>query len=188
MKMTMPQNKSDPFERLVRPEMTGLFRAAWRLTGNPADAEDLVQDTCIAANGHLAELEACAHPGRWLLRVLYNRFVDGVRMRNRSPVVALDTGADSPALASDALSPEVLACQEDSELAFARAWLALEEVQRAILALRAEGYGLPEIAEMTGIGKDVLAPRLNRARRSLRRHLDQQGNTGGAVKRLGSGR
>ena len=186
--MAIPTEQKDPFERLVRPEMPGLFRAAWRLTGNRADAEDLVQDTCIAANGHLPELEACVSPLRWLMRVLYNRFVDGVRKRGHSPVVALDDGADSPALATETSSPEVLASQADREEAFSRAWLELEETQRALLSLRAEGYGLAEIEKITGIAAEVLGPRLHRARRSLKRHLEKHTDQEGAVARLGSGR
>lgn len=49
---------SDLFERLVRPHMPALFRAAYRCAGNTEDAKDLVQDVCIAACGYLEQLEA----------------------------------------------------------------------------------------------------------------------------------
>jgi RNA polymerase sigma-70 factor (ECF subfamily) len=180
--------KQDPFERLIRPHMPALFRAAYRLTGNQADSEDLVQDTCITGNAHLDELAACEQPRRWLLRVLYNRFVDGARQRQRSPVVTLENGADISGLASEASNPEQLANQEDRERAFNSAWLELEETQRALLSLRAEGYGLAEIAQITGLAQDVLGPRLHRARRSLQRHLEKYRDDEGVAVRLGSGR
>jgi DNA-directed RNA polymerase specialized sigma24 family protein len=82
----------------------------------------------------------------------------------------------------------VLACQDDEERVFTRAWLELDETQRGLLTLRAEGYGLVEISAITGIAKDVLAPRLHRARRSLKRYLDKHMDEAGAVARLGSGR
>lgn len=184
----MPPMKPDPFERLIRPHMPALFRAAWRLTGNQPDAEDLVQEACIAGNSHLEQLAACEYPIRWLMRVLYNRFVDGVRQRDRAPIVAVDFGTDSPLLASDAADPETLANQADRERAFNCAWLELEDAQRALLSLRAEGYGLAEIAEITGLAQAVLGPRLHRARRSLKRHLEKYRDDEGAVARLGSGR
>jgi RNA polymerase sigma-70 factor (ECF subfamily) len=180
--------KQDAFERLVRPAMPALFKAAYRLVRNQADAQDLVQEVCIKANGHLDQIGQCSSPLAWLLRVLYHHFVDGVRQKARSPVVSVDMSTESPALASDALSPEALACQDDGERAFARAWLELDESQRGLLSLRAEGYGLAEISAITGIAQDVLAPRLHRARRSLKRYLDKTRDEAGVIARLGSGR
>lgn len=52
-----------------------------------------------------------------------------------------------------------------------RAWLKLERGHRALLALRAEGYTLAEIADITGVAIDVLTARLYRARQSLARHM-----------------
>lgn len=184
----MQEKDGDLFEALVRPQMPALFRAAYRLAGNEADAEDLVQETCIAANLRLDALKACEFPDRWLLRVLYNRFVDGLRQRQRSPIAANAIATESAALASETTSPEVLAGQADGERAFMRAWLELEEMQRALLSLRAEGYALAEIAEITGLAQDVLGPRLHRARRSLKRHLEHHNSEGATQTRLGSGR
>src|SRR5690606_15975003 len=128
----------DGFERLVRPEIPALFRAAYRLVRHRADAEDLVQDVCIKANEHLAQLEACESPLAWLMRVLYHRFVDDARQRKRSPTVPADV-AELPGLAGEASSAEDVASQDDRERAFERAWLELDEIQRALLSLRAEG-------------------------------------------------
>lgn len=76
----------------------------------------------------------------------------------------------------------------DGERCFARAWGDLEQTQRALLALSAEGYAMAEISAITGIALDVLGPRLHRARRSLRRNLERLDNEHGAVARAGSRR
>jgi RNA polymerase sigma-70 factor (ECF subfamily) len=183
----MPDPGFQAFDALIAPQLTLLFRAAYRLAGNRADAEDLVQDTCVLACEKLAALRAADHPDRWLLRVLYTRFIDGIRRRRRSPVVALRGDAELPMPATHEPGPEELAAQADGEGALEQACSMLTDTQRALLSLRAEGYGLAEIEDITGIGKDVLRARLHRARLSLARYLDQQGNEAEIPTRLRSG-
>lgn len=172
----MPNLKNQRFQALIETQLTGLYRAAYRLAGNSHDAEDLVQDTCTLALENLAGFYASERPDRWLLRVLYNRFVDGSRRRARSPIVPLIGSADSTPAVSGEPGPEDLAERADRERAFDRAWLMLEKTQRALLTLRAEGYGLAEIEDITGIAKSVLRARLHRARQSLARHLEEHGD------------
>jgi len=169
------QQKASPqaFQRLIEPLLAGLYRAAYRLAGNRADAQDLVQDTCVLAWERSAELTDASHLDHWLLRVLYHRFIDGARRSSRAPVRPLNGGDDpTPDLRSAAPGPEALAEQAELERRLDAAWLKLERGQRALVALRAEGYGLAEIEAITGIGRDALRVRLHRARRSLARHLD----------------
>ena len=180
----MPKQGQERLRALIEAQLASLYRAAYRLAGNAADAEDLVQDTCTLACEHPAALGTSEHPDRWLLRVLYNRFVDGSRRRKRSPVVPLKGTSDTLPLASREPGPEELAERADNERAFDCAWLALESDQRAVLSLRAEGYGLAEIEEITGIGKEVLRARLHRARQSLARHLARQGDEVDPLPRL----
>lgn len=169
--------RTGQFDRLVAPHLTVLFRVAWRLTRNTPDAQDLVQDTCITACEHPADLAAAEHPQRWLLRVLNNRFIDGTRRRQRSPVVLVD-GADGVAhMASNEPSPEELLQQAEVAHHLEQAFLQLEQMQRTLLALRAEGYDLAEIEGITGVGRDVLRARLHRARRSLAARLEEQKST-----------
>ena len=54
------------FARLIAPHADALFRAAYRLTGNRADAEDLVQDVCVRAFANLPTLETLERPKAWL--------------------------------------------------------------------------------------------------------------------------
>ena len=168
----MPESGKNQFDTLVTPHLATLFRVAYRLVRNTADAQDLVQDTCATACRSLAEIAAADSPLRWLLRVQQNRFIDAVRRSRSSPIVtAVDSAEDS---AADHLDPEVLLQQSQNEQLLERAFLQLDAIQRTLLSLRIEGYDLPEIEVITGIDRKVLSKRLQRARRSLARHLTEQ--------------
>jgi RNA polymerase sigma-70 factor (ECF subfamily) len=181
--MTKPT--AERFAAFIETQLPRLYRAARRLTGSPADAEDLVQDTCIAAVENPAGLDTSERPDRWLMRILYNRFVDGSRRRKRNPVVFLDeSSAQALPFECGDPGPEALAELADRQRAFDRAWRRLEDTQRALLSLRAEGYGLAEIEDITGIGANVLRARLHRARQSLARHLERQGDQVDPLPRL----
>jgi RNA polymerase sigma-70 factor (ECF subfamily) len=182
----MPDLSPEAFDERIAPQLALLFRAAWRLTGNRADAEDLVQDTCVLACENLKALGEADHPDRWLLRVLYHRFIDGTRRRRRSPVVAAGRSDEFPLPVADEPGPEDLASQSEQERALQAACDKLSDTQRALLSLRAEGYGLDEIETITGVGKDVLRARLHRARLSLARYLERGGNEAVTPLRIGS--
>jgi len=168
-------NDSRRFTGLIEPHLEALFRTAYRLARNRADAEDLVQETCIRAYVRLGELREREPVKAWLLRVLHNVFLDGARRARRSPIARSEDSTDLAAsTASSDPTPEESACTAQREERLHRAWLALDRGHRALLALRAEGYTVGEIAEITGIAPDALNMRLYRARQSLARHLDEQ--------------
>lgn len=181
----MPKTGQPTFETLVAPHLETLFRMAWRLLRNTADAEDLVQDTCVAACGNLSALAAADSPIAWLLRVQHNQFIDQHRRRGRSPVVA--TGdADLAEVPGGLPDPEILLQQFQNEALLERAFLQLEATQRTLLALRAEGYELPEIASITGIDRNVLSARLHRARLRLAQLLTQTNREAEQIRLIGS--
>jgi RNA polymerase sigma-70 factor (ECF subfamily) len=169
-----PDTPSAQFDALVTPHLTLLYRVAYRLFRNAPDAHDLVQDTCIAACEHLRDLRSVDHPERWLLRVLQNRFINVAKRRKRSPFVAMEDTPGVTHYASSDPGPEDVLQQDESGRALQRAFLQLDQMQRTLLSLRAEGYGLTEIEAITGVAREVLRARLHRARRSLAHHLEQQ--------------
>lgn len=182
----MPQSRTAQFDALVAPHIAKLFRVAYRLVRNTHDAQDLVQDACVAAFEHPLEVGAATHPERWLLRVLHNRFIDAARRKQRGPFVAVEVTDSASELASDAPGPEELLQQADSERQLEQALLGLDAPQRTLLTLRAEGYDLAEIEAFTGIGREVLRARLHRARRTLALRLIQQKGADGQPARAGS--
>lgn len=170
----MPDTDAKRFHRLVEPHLDALFRAAFRLVGNTSGAEDLVQETCIRALPRIHELCEVGRPRSWLLRVQHNLFLDAVRRERRSPIDATD---DVAALAADVCGddgPEQGLLRDQGEEELHSAWLKLDPGHRSMLALRAEGYSLDEIAEITGIEKEMLTSRLYRARVSLLKHLREE--------------
>lgn len=162
------------FKALIEPHLDALFRAAYRLARNRSDAEDLVQETCVRAYDHIAELRESEPVKGWLLRVLHNVFVDGARRTKRSPVATRAEGGELDSCASPGPNPEEAAYAAQREELLQRAWLKLERGHRALLALRAEGYTLDEISKITGLALDVLNARLYRARQSFARHLKEE--------------
>lgn len=170
----MPDNRTDRFDAQVAPHLATLLRVAYRLVRNRADAQDLVQETCVAACENPAAFGGADHPVRWLLRVLHNRFIDGTRRRKRSQLVPLEEADAASPLVSALPEPEASLLLSDAQRSVARAFLKLDETQRTLLVLRIEGYDLAEIEDITGIGREVLRARLHRARSSLARHLEQQ--------------
>jgi DNA-directed RNA polymerase specialized sigma24 family protein len=91
-------------------------------------------------------------------------------------------------VASDLPDPEQLLQQLQSEALLERAFLQLEGMQRVLLTLRAEGHELPEIEEITGIGRDALGARLRRARLRLAQVLADMNREAAVVRHIGSGR
>lgn len=166
------------FKGLIEPHLDALFRAAFRLARNKPDAEDLVQETCVRACQRISTLDDSRNIKAWLLRVLHNVFVDGTRRSERSPVTGLKDGRNRVAsFPSTDPDPEESTFIVQREEQLQRAWSKLDRDQRVLLALRAEGYGLSEIGEITGLATDALNARLYRARRSLARHLkDEEAN------------
>jgi RNA polymerase sigma-70 factor, ECF subfamily len=161
------------FSKLIEPHFDALFRAAYRLTRNRADAEDLVQETCIRACEKLAELKDAGPVKSWLLRVMHNRFVDGTRHARLSPIEVRENVTLLGSACPDP-TPEESLDQSQRMAQLENAWRRLDRGQRALLALKAEGYALREISEITDIAMDALTMRLYRARQNLTRCLQQE--------------
>jgi RNA polymerase sigma-70 factor, ECF subfamily len=181
----MQNSRQKQLDTLVAPHLDALFRMAYHLVRNATDAQDLVQDTCVAACGNLEALAAADSPLRWLLRVQHNRFIDMHRRRSRTPLVAVEE-EDTAALVSDLPDPEQLLQQLQSEALLERAFLQLEGPQRMLLSLRAEGYELPEIEAITGVEREALGARLRRARLRLAQVLADINREAAAVRHIGS--
>jgi RNA polymerase sigma-70 factor (ECF subfamily) len=168
----MPGTDHKRFSALIEPHLDALFRAAFRLTRNRADAEDLVQETCVRACERLEQLREPVKS--WLLRVMHNLFVDGARRARISPIEASGNSMDLAASACGGPTPEESLATRQRVAQLEQAWRRLEPGQQFLLGLRAEGYTLPEIAGITHIAVDALTMRLYRARQNLTRCLQQQ--------------
>ncbi|MGH3382024.1 MAG: sigma-70 family RNA polymerase sigma factor, partial [Actinoallomurus sp.] len=80
------EQRSRRFERDVLPFLDQLYSAALRMTRNPADAEDLVQETFAKAFGSFHQFQEGTNLKAWLYRILTNTFINSYRRRQRQPL------------------------------------------------------------------------------------------------------
>ena len=151
-----------------------LFNLARYLTGNSADAEDLVQETYARAMRGAAQFEPGTNLKAWLFRILRNTWLSLARRRRIDPIVGgLDTVAPAAALPAKAA-----ALRDDAELDclrklvaedIERALMQLTEDARTIVLLDLEGLTEGEVAAVVGCAVGTVKSRLARARQALRR-------------------
>ena len=95
------EGRNERFERDVLPYLDQLYAAAMRMTRNPADAEDLVQETFAKAYGSFHQYQDGTNLKAWLFRILKNAFINSYRHRKVEPAeVAYGAGASENALES----------------------------------------------------------------------------------------
>ena len=167
------------FEKLVRPHFDRLYRLAWRLTGQKAEAEDLFQELLIKAFGKLDDLVNIDEPGSWLSRVMYNLFIDERRRFARRRMHTVEEGemagdgiAGLPGPDDPAFDQERFERVQKLDSALSK----LSDEHRLIVLLHdTEGYKLTEIQELIGIPVGTVKSRLHRARARLREILVEDG-------------
>lgn len=176
------QSGSDPddtFAGLIRPHLDRLYRLAYRLTGAAGDAEDLVQDVLCRIYERRDELTSIGDLGPWLARVLYNRFIDEARKRNRRRLVLVEPGDAAGADCEGACCDQDPATAVAAQFSIRQVQLALDalslEHRTVVLLHDAEGYKLTEIQSITGVSLGTLKSRLHRARARLRELLASDG-------------
>jgi RNA polymerase sigma-70 factor, ECF subfamily len=161
------------FDREIASFRPALYRGALQMTGNPSDAEDLVQETMARAYTGLQTFTPGTNAHAWLRRIMANTFVSACRKRRREVAQVLRPELDAPP-ASDSgslsVEEEVLGQLALSEIG--KAVKELPECYRAVVYLAdAEDYRLAEIADLTGVPIGTVMSRLYRGRARLRRRL-----------------
>jgi len=171
------ETPQEAFGRLLRPHLRRLYRLAFRLTDNAADAEDLLQDVLLKLFQRADELSSIVDLRPWTGRVLYNSFVDRRRhAKKRRLEVVEPRYADPHAVdeVSQVPSPE-LGPEDTTALALDikrldGALAQLSDEHRLLVILHdAEGCTLEEITAITAIPLGTVKSRLHRARERLRR-------------------
>ncbi len=170
------------FEREVLGRRTELYPAALRMTRNPCDAEDLVQETMIRAYAGMRHYQPGTNARAWLYRIMANTFINSCRKRKREPMHVLSPELDNPQLAlvpDAATRPDGCAPSAEAEVLgrfthsdFYAALTELPECFRTVAYLAdVEGYTYRDIAEMIGVPIGTVMSRLSRARAKLRTRL-----------------
>jgi RNA polymerase sigma-70 factor, ECF subfamily len=141
-----------------------VFRAALRVTGNPADAEDVLQTVFLRVLARGEDLEDVALPAAYFKRAAVNAAVDVLRRRELHAESAYDEGAPQLAVQPPLLLKESLR----------RAIAALDGEDASLFLLRhVEGLSIEELAGMFKIEKNNVAVRLHRVRRRLQAEMER---------------
>jgi RNA polymerase sigma-70 factor, ECF subfamily len=152
-------------ERYKRP----VYSLAYRLLGNPADAEDAAQETFVRAYTRLSSYQPGSRFGSWLLSITSHWCIDFLRRRRAVSLEATGIVAgEALGLADREEQPETLALQSERQREV-RQWLAgLPDPYRAVLILRYwHDLSYAEISETTGLPISTIRMRLFRARQLL---------------------
>ena len=167
------------FERDVMPLLSGLYSSALRMTRNPSDAEDLVQETVLRAYRGFAGFQEGTNLKAWLYRILTNSFINTYRKRQREPVTVEGPDDLDEWYLFDRLGARNVEPSAESEVleqlpdeAVQRALEALPEGFRmAVLLADVQGFSYKEIAEMLDIPIGTVMSRLHRGRKALEKAL-----------------
>ena len=177
------------FERDVLPLLPNLYGAALRLTRNPQDAEDLLQETYLRAFRGFAGFQEGTNLRAWMYRILTNTFINSYRKKQREPVTVQDEDIEDWFL-YDRLGESGVEASAESEVLeqipdedVQRALEALPESFRmAVLLADVEGFSYKEIAQILDIPIGTVMSRLHRGRKALEKALWQTVRERGLVK------
>ena len=178
--------------------MPSLYTAAMRMTRNPSDAEDLVQETYLKAYRAYGGFEVGTNLKAWLYRILTNTFINSYRAKKRRPEEAdvedvedlylyRRLSGDQPTGLGRSAEDVALDRFTDDDVKSAIESLP-DSFRIAVLLADVEGFSYKEIAEITDVPIGTVMSRIHRGRKALQKALYEFGSARGLVGAAGDGR
>ena len=179
------------FTELAMQYMGSLYSAALRMTRNPSDAEDLVQETYLKAYRAFGSFKEGTNLKAWLYRILTNTFINSYRARRRRPeqtelgdvedlYLYRRLGGLEAVTAGRSAEEEVLEHFTDGDVKAAVEALP-EQFRMAVLLADVEGFSYKEIADILDVPIGTVMSRLHRGRTALQKTLHDFGRERGLV-------
>ncbi len=169
------QDQQARFEAVVLPHLDAAYRMARRLVRNPAEADDLVQESFLKAYRAFDQFELRSYGAKpWLLKILHNTYKTRVGKQIREPALMDDSAFGD--FASELEDPPATELADvnwewfDEELKHAVESLSAE-LREALLLWSLEGLSYKEIADVCGCAMGTVMSRLYRARQQVGRQL-----------------
>ncbi|TXJ04971.1 MAG: sigma-70 family RNA polymerase sigma factor [Aeromicrobium sp.] len=170
-----PEERHLRFERDALPFLDQLYSAALRMTRNPQDAEDLVQDTFAKAFSAFHQFKPGTNLKAWLYRILTNTYINSYRKAQRQPKQVSEEVEDWQIAAAEAHTSsgmksaemEALERLPDSDVKEALQELS-DDFRFTVYLADVEGFPYREIAEIMDVPVGTVMSRLHRGRRQLR--------------------
>lgn len=182
--------RAERFEREALPYLDQLYGAALRMTRNPADAEDVVQEAFAKAFSSFHQFTPGTNLKAWLYRILTNTYINSYRKQQRQPQISSGDSIEDWQLAraeshtSDGLrSAEMEALDRMPNSVVTDAMHQLSpDFRLAVYLADVEGFSYKEIAEIMDTPIGTVMSRLNRGRTQLRALLADHARERGLVK------
>ena len=171
--------KQVDFEKEMIPHLDSLYNFAIRLTSDPIDAEDLVQDTIVKAFRFFGSYEKGTNAKAWLFRILKNSYINNYRKKSKQPQqVDYDEVStyyeNIRSEQSDTTDMEDILYRDMLDDQITRALQRLpEDFRTVVLLCDVEGFTYEEIANMLDVPIGTIRSRLHRGRNLLRVELEE---------------
>jgi len=188
--MDATQDRTELFEQEALKHLDALYRTALRMTRNPQDAEDLVQETYLRAYRFFDQFQPGTNLRAWLFKILTNSYINTYRKASAEPRnTSLEDTEEFSLYHQMAREMQTGSLGWDVEAQvldrFAEADIreAIEKLPEAfrmtVLLADVEGFSYKDIAEITGVSKGTVMSRLFRGRRLLQKALWERARAAG---------
>ena len=179
------------FERDALPLLDSLYGGALRMTRNPTDAEDLVQETMLRAYRSFDRFEAGTNLKAWLFRIMTNAYINTYRKKQREPQKVSQDEVEDFDLYQElknhdpqfSATPETIVLDQlvDTDIIEAIEDLP-EQFRLAVMLSDLEGFSYAEMAEIMDVPMGTVMSRLHRGRKALQKRLWELARDRGIVR------